>query len=61
VGRWSCSPIVAKEPNVAHQQLLAAKPAGTGVWSVETKDGTMKLLPFTSIRDEQYTTYVHCT
>jgi len=51
-------PITSAKPTVTRQQLLAAKPAGTQKWQVETPGGPMNLLPFTAITDEQYTTYL---
>jgi hypothetical protein len=38
--------------------LLAAKKTGTQSWQVETASGTLKMLPFTEIGEEAYTTYV---
>jgi hypothetical protein len=40
--------------------LLATKPAGNGVWSAETAQGPMQLVPFTAIDNQPYTTYVQC-
>jgi DUF1680 family protein len=51
-------PITDKAPAVTGPQLLAAKTVGNLGWRVETGSGMMKLLPFTAIRDEAYTTYV---
>jgi DUF1680 family protein len=46
------------EPKVARAQLLAAKKTGAESWRVETAGGAMKMLPFTGIEDQQYTTYL---
>jgi uncharacterized protein len=46
------------EPKVTRAQLLAAKKNGAESWQVETAGGTMKMLPFTEIGDEPYSTYV---
>jgi uncharacterized protein len=43
---------------VTRQQLLDAKDAGPGKWQVATAGGPMKMLPFTAIEDEQYSTYL---
>jgi hypothetical protein len=48
-------------PSVTKQQLLAAKKAGQPLWKVETAAGTMNMLPFTAIADQQYSTYVVAT
>jgi uncharacterized protein len=46
------------EPKVTRAQLLAAKKTGAQSWQVETAGGAMKMLPFTAIGEEQYSTYV---
>jgi len=46
------------DPRVTRAQLLAAKQNGTRSWQVETASGTLKMLPFTEIGEEPYTTYV---
>ena len=43
---------------VTRAQLMAAKKVGTQSWQVETAGGPMKLLAWTAIRDEPYTTYL---
>ncbi len=50
--------ITESQPAVTRAQLLAAKKIGLQVWEVATSNGPMKLLPFTAIGDEQYTTYL---
>jgi len=50
---------VATSPGkVTRQQLLDAKDAGPGKWQVATAGGSMTMLPFTAIGDEQYSTYL---
>jgi hypothetical protein len=46
------------EPQVTRAQLLAAKEMGARSWQVETANGTLKMLPFAAIGDEQYSTYL---
>jgi DUF1680 family protein len=46
------------EPKVTRAQLLAAKKNGVQSWQVDTGGGTMKMLPFTAIGEEQYSTYL---
>ena len=46
------------EPKVTRAQLLAAKKTGAQSWQVETAGGAMKMLPFTEIGDEAYSTYL---
>jgi hypothetical protein len=46
------------EPKVTRERLLAAKKTGEQSWEVETESGTMKMLPFTEIGEERYSTYV---
>jgi hypothetical protein len=43
---------------VAASQLLAAKKNGRQSWKVEIAGGTMSMLPFTAIEDQQYSTYL---
>jgi DUF1680 family protein len=49
------------EPKVMRAQLLAAKKNGGQSWQVETAGGTVTMLPFTGIGEEQYSTYWHVT
>jgi len=49
------------QPAVTRAQLLAAKKMGPGVWHVTTSSGIMKLLAFTEIEDQPYTTYLRVT
>jgi len=48
----------AEQPEVTRAQLLAAKKMGPGLWHVTTRTGIMKLLAFTEIEDQPYTTYL---
>jgi hypothetical protein len=45
-------------PAVTRQQLLAAARAGRMSWRVPASGAPLKMLPFTSITDEQYSTYL---
>jgi DUF1680 family protein len=45
-------------PKVTCRQLLAAQRMGAQKWQVETAGGLVKMLPFTAIADEQYSTYL---
>jgi DUF1680 family protein len=55
---------VAEEaPKIGRRQLLAATPIfgsnpSKPAWQVQTPSGPMRLLPFTAITDERYTTYL---
>jgi DUF1680 family protein len=53
--------ITDSEPKVTRAQLQAAKKNGAQSWQVEAGSGTMKMLPFTGIEDEQYSTYLRVT
>jgi hypothetical protein len=46
------------EPKVTRAQLLAAKKNAAQGWRVEAASGALKMLPFTAIGEEQYSTYV---
>ena len=50
--------VTGGEPKVTRTQLLAAKKIGAQSWQVETAGGAMKMLPFTAIEDQEYTTYL---
>jgi uncharacterized protein len=45
-------------PSVTRAQLLSAKQSASGRWQAETSSGPLSLLPFTSIADEPYSTYL---
>jgi len=58
-----CGPLVLfaitdASPVVTAQQLLAARKTGRGSWQIETANGPIGMLPFTSIEDQQYSTYL---
>ena len=46
------------QPAVTRAQLLAAKKIGAQSWQVETAGGAVRMVPFTGIGEEQYTTYL---
>jgi hypothetical protein len=48
-------------PAVTRGQLLAAAKTAKKEWSAETASGKLKLLPFTEISDETYSTYLNVT
>jgi len=50
--------ITDAQPSITRAQLLTAKKTGAQSWQVETKNGVMKMLPWTEIKDQEYTTYV---
>ena len=50
--------VTTEEPKVTRAQMLAAKKNGMQSWQVESASGPMKMLPFTAIGEEPYTTYV---
>ncbi len=49
------------QPVVTRAQLLAATKIKPGLWHVTTSGGIMKLLAFTEIEDQPYTTYLRAT
>jgi uncharacterized protein len=53
--------ITDADPKVARVQLLAGKKTGAQSWQVETASGPMKMLPFTEIGEEPYSTYARVT
>ena len=53
--------ITDSQPAVTRAQLLAAKKTGAQTWEVETAGGVVKMVPFTGIGEEQYTTYLKVT
>ena len=61
-----CGPLVLfaiteTQPAVSGADLLAAKRTGLRSWQVRTAGATIKMLPFTEIADEQYSTYLRIT
>jgi hypothetical protein len=58
-----CGPLVLfaitdAPPTITDRQLLAAKKTGQQSWQVDTASGTLNMLPFTAIEDQQYSTYL---
>ena len=53
--------VTDSEPVVTHAQLLAAKKVGAQEWQVETAHGIVKMLPFTGLEEQRYTTYLRVT
>ena len=53
--------VTDSQPAVTRAQLLAGKKTGSQSWQVETSGGPVKMLPFTAIGDEQYSTYLRVT
>jgi uncharacterized protein len=49
------------QPKVTRAQLLAVKKMNPEVWHVGIASGVMKLMPFTAIQDQPYTTYLTVT
>lgn len=59
-----CGPLVLfaitdVPPVVTARQLLAARRIGPKSWQTETANGSLQLLPFTAIADQQYSTYLN--
>jgi uncharacterized protein len=50
--------ITDSPPIVTRSQLLAAKQVSDAEWHVETDGGIISLMPFYTIKDQTYTTYV---
>lgn len=50
--------ITDSEPAATRAQLLAVKRAGSRSWETETSAGRLQMLPFTSIQEEGYSTYL---
>ena len=51
-------PITKSPPTITRQQLLNTKNAGPERWNVDTAQGPLTLIPFTSIEEQQYSTYL---
>jgi len=51
--------ITEDQPALSAADLLAAKRMDSHSWQVRTAGGPIKMLPFTEIGDEQYSTYLH--
>lgn len=50
--------ITDSQAAVTRAQLLGAKTTGPQSWQVQTANGAMKMLPWTAIEDQPYTTYL---
>jgi DUF1680 family protein len=53
--------ITDSQPSPTRSEFLAAKRLDRRSWQVNTASGPLKFLPFTDIRDEQYSTYLRVT
>ena len=53
--------ITDARPSLTRADLLAAKRLDRRSWQVSTTSGPLKMLPFTDIADEPYSTYLHVT
>jgi uncharacterized protein len=53
--------ITDTQPSLTRSDLLAAKRMDRRSWQVGTADTPLKLVPFTDIGEEQYSTYLHVT
>jgi hypothetical protein len=53
--------VTDREPRVTRAQMLAVNKTDAQNWQVETADGPMRMLPFTAIGDEPYSTYLRVT
>lgn len=51
-------PVGDKRPAVTRKQLLAARRVGADAWQVESAQGSIWFVPFTSIGDQRYSTYL---
>jgi uncharacterized protein len=51
-----------KAPQATRSQLLAAqRETGTAAWQVQTASGPIRLVPFTELEQDRYTTYLNVT
>jgi DUF1680 family protein len=53
--------VTDSEPVVNRAQLLAARKIGAQEWQVETAHGPVRMLPFTGLEEQRYTTYLRVT
>ena len=58
-----CGPLVLfamtdNQPRITAEQLQAARKIGRDSWRVETETAALTMLPFTSIEDQPYSTYL---
>ena len=48
-------------PSITRAQLLAARRRGPDLWHADTARGALRLVPFTAIESEPYSTYLRVT
>jgi uncharacterized protein len=53
--------ITDAQPVLTREELLAARRSDQQTWQIKTASGPVKMLPFTAIDDEQYSTYLLVT
>jgi hypothetical protein len=53
--------IMDSQPVLTRAELLAAKKVDQQTWQIKTAGGSVKMLPFTAINDEHYSTYLLVT
>jgi hypothetical protein len=53
--------ITNAQPVLTRAELLGAKRVGERIWQVKTSGAPIKMLPFTDIADEHYSTYLRVT
>jgi len=46
------------QPTLTRAQLLASQQTGTQLWETSARGGTLRLLPYVAIDEEQYSTYL---
>ena len=52
--------LTEKAPDLSRRQLLnARRTPGKAEWQAQTKDGALRLVPFTEIGEDSYSTYLH--
>src|SRR5260221_1227058 len=54
-------PMVESPPALTRSQLLSVRKTGAQSWEMATRNGPVRLLPYTAIGDEAYCTYVTAT
>jgi hypothetical protein len=50
-----------QSPSLTPAQLLAAKKVAPGQWHVSVGEQTVKMIPWTAIQDQPYTSYLRVT
>ena len=53
--------ITDTQPALTRAALLAAKRTAQQTWEIQTGSGAVKMVPFTAIAEEQYSTYLSVT